>query len=59
VAMTACGGEADSVRDFPSLTDAVEQGLWQGGQATLIQDQEQTCNLDSRIYLPGFVRFNF
>ena len=29
------------------------------GQATLFLDQEQTRNLDSRIDLPGFVRFNF
>jgi len=29
------------------------------GPTTLIQDQEQTRNLDSRIYLLGFVRFNF
>jgi hypothetical protein len=36
-----------------------EKGLWQGGQATLIQDQGQTRNLDSRIHLSGFVRFNF
>jgi hypothetical protein len=29
------------------------------GPTTLIQDQDQTRNLDSRIYLLGFVRFNF
>jgi hypothetical protein len=29
------------------------------GQTTLIQDQEQARNFDSRIHLPGFVRFNF
>ena len=27
--------------------------------ATLIQDQEQMRNHDSRNHLPGFVRFNF
>jgi hypothetical protein len=30
-----------------------------GGQTTLIQDEEQTRKIDSRIHAPGFVRFNF
>src|SRR5215470_19659620 len=30
-----------------------------GRGATLIQDQEHTRNLDSKIHLIGFVRFNF
>jgi len=29
------------------------------GQTTLIQVREQTSNIDSRIHLPGFFRFNF
>src|SRR5262245_28908159 len=29
------------------------------GQTTLIQIREQTRNIDSRIHLPGFFRFNF
>jgi len=41
------------------LTDAVEKGFWPGGQTTLIQDEEQTRKIDSRIHAPGFVRFNF
>ena len=33
---------------------------FEGGlRATLIQDQGQTRNLDSKIYLPGFYRFKF
>jgi hypothetical protein len=33
---------------------------YEGGLlATLIQDQEQMRNHDSRNHLPGFVRFNF
>ena len=33
---------------------------YEGGLlATLIQDQEQMCNHNSRNHLPGFVRFNF
>ena len=36
-----------------------EKGLWGGLLATLIQDQEQMRNHDSRNHLPGFVRFNF
>src|SRR5215831_247783 len=33
---------------------------FEGGlRATLIQDQGQTRNLDSKIYLPGFHRFKF
>jgi len=41
------------------LTDTVEKGIWPDRSATLIQDQEHTRNLDSKIYLLGFVRFNF
>jgi hypothetical protein len=39
--------------------DAVEKGFLRCRPVTLIQDQEQTRNLDSKIHLPGFVRFNF
>src|SRR5262245_30602957 len=35
-----------------------KKGFGGGGQTTLIQDQEQTRNLDPRIHVPGFVRFN-
>ena len=41
------------------LTDAVEKDYEGGLLATLIQDQEQMRNHDSRNHLPGFVRFNF
>src|SRR5262245_54509746 len=61
--MPALGGAKQnpicSIRDFPSLADTVEKGFLRYWTATLIQDQEQTRNLDSRIDLLGFVRFNF
>jgi hypothetical protein len=41
------------------MADAVEKGFLRCRPATLIQDQEQTRNLDSKIHLLGFVRFNF
>ena len=49
-----------------SLSHGVRSGSmllkkdYEGGLlATLIQDQEQMRNHDSRNHLPGFVRFNF
>jgi hypothetical protein len=45
--------------ESPLRVDAVEKGFWGGLLATLIQDQEQMRNHDSRNHLPGFVRFNF
>jgi len=36
-----------------------KKGFWRGQPATLIQDQEHTRNLDPKIDLLGFVRFNF
>jgi len=36
-----------------------KKGFWPGRPATLIQDQEHSRNLDSKIYLFGFDRFNF
>jgi hypothetical protein len=48
------GGRPDnicSLRDLRVLTDAVEKGILPGS-ARLIQGQEQTRNLDSKIRLP-------
>ena len=45
-----------NVADGPMLLKKDYEG---GLLATLIQDQEQMCNHDSGIRLPGFVRFNF
>jgi len=39
-------------------TRLLQKGFWPGGQTTLIQDEEQTRKIDSRIHAPGFVRFN-
>jgi hypothetical protein len=41
------------------LADAVEKGVCRNIDATLIQDREPTRNLDSKIHMPGFVRFKF
>jgi hypothetical protein len=41
------------------MTDAAEKGFCGDVRATLIQDQDQTRNLDSKNQSPGFVRFNF
>jgi len=35
-----------------------KKGFWWGRPATLIQDQKHLRNLDSKIHLLGFVRFN-
>jgi hypothetical protein len=43
----------------PGWADAVEKGFCGDLQATLIQDQEPTRNLDSKIHVLGFVRFKF
>jgi hypothetical protein len=53
-----------ALRDFEPVDVADGSMLlkkdYEGGLlATLIQDQEQMCNHDSRNHLPGFVRFNF
>jgi len=44
------------VRYWPMLLKKDFGGV---GQTTLIQIREQTRNIDSRIHLPGFFRFNF
>jgi hypothetical protein len=41
------------------LTDTVEKGICRNLEATLIQDEEPTRNLDSKIHVAGFVRFKF
>jgi hypothetical protein len=37
----------------------LKKGFEEGLSAPLIQDDEQTRNLDSKNHLPGVVRFNF
>jgi hypothetical protein len=41
------------------MTDAVEKGICRNLEATLIQDEEPTRNLDSKIHVAGFVSFKF
>jgi len=39
--------------------DTVEKGICRNLEATLIQDEEPTRNLNSKIHVAGFVRFKF
>jgi hypothetical protein len=39
------------------LADTVEKGICRNLEATLIQDWKPMRNLDSKIYVAGFVRF--
>ena len=48
-----------SHRKFRSGSMLLKKDYEGGLLATLIQDQEQMRNHDSRNHLPGFVRFNF
>jgi len=43
----------------PLLTDTVEKGFWWGRPKNIIQDHEQSRNLDSKIHLLEVVRFDF
>src|SRR5262252_7195242 len=46
--------------DYPIFRQMLLKKDFEGGlRATLIQDQGQTRNLDSKIYLLGFHRFKF
>jgi hypothetical protein len=42
-----------------SESDTVEKGIFRNLEATLIQDRKPTRNLDSKIHMAGFVRFEF
>jgi hypothetical protein len=42
---------------LPQVTDAVEKRICRNLGATLIQVREQTRNLDSKVHVLGFVRF--
>jgi hypothetical protein len=63
-------GAVPSIASFRTRVGVAAGHVWFGSMllkkdyeggllATLIQDQEQMRNHDSRNHLPGFVRFNF
>jgi hypothetical protein len=53
----ACFAYFNKIWGIPSML--LKKDYEGGLLATLIQDQEQMRNHDSRNHLPGFVRFNF
>jgi hypothetical protein len=59
VCLLRCSGLDATVALGLFMTDAVEKGFCGDLRATLIQEQDQMRNLDSKNQSPGFVRFNF